>query len=198
MASRRALRWRRLVMRWRADRRARRKSRASDLRHCARARALSPQRACRAVRGANCMVVGIGPGLDGWRSPEVSAMVTASTDLVGYSLYLDLLGPLAAGKHPARFRSRQGRSPGASRHGTSPGEGKFVALVCSGDAGIYAMATLVFELLDKADGADGLTDGSAADRDRRCRRASRRCRRRRRGPARRSGMISARSRCRTC
>ena len=32
------------------------------------------------------MVVGIGPGSDGWRSPEVSEMVAASTDLVGYSL----------------------------------------------------------------------------------------------------------------
>ncbi|MBX9467276.1 MAG: cobalamin biosynthesis protein, partial [Rhizobium sp.] len=40
-------------------------------------------------------VVGIGPGSDDWRSPEVSRMVQASTDLVGYSLYLDLLGPLA-------------------------------------------------------------------------------------------------------
>jgi cobalt-precorrin 5A hydrolase/precorrin-3B C17-methyltransferase len=37
------------------------------------------------------------------------------------------------------------------------GEGRSVALVCSGDAGIYAMATLVFELLDKAGGPDGLT-----------------------------------------
>ncbi len=43
-------------------------------------------------------VVGIGPGSEGWRSPEVSRMVAASTDLVGYSLYLDLLGPLADGK----------------------------------------------------------------------------------------------------
>ena len=33
-------------------------------------------------------------------------------------------------------------------------EGKDVALVCSGDAGIYALATLAFELLDREDRAD--------------------------------------------
>jgi len=105
------------------------------------------------------MVVGIGPGADAWRSPEVSAMVAASTDLVGYSLYLDLLGPLAAGK--ARHDFDLGKEEARVRHAMElAGEGKSVALVCSGDAGIYAMATLVFELLDKADGPEGLTAGA--------------------------------------
>ncbi len=40
-------------------------------------------------------------------------------------------------------------SPSASRR-----EGRDVALVCSGDAGIYAMATLVFELIDREGNAD--------------------------------------------
>jgi cobalt-precorrin 5A hydrolase/precorrin-3B C17-methyltransferase len=102
------------------------------------------------------MVVGIGPGSEGWRSPEVSSMVAASTDLVGYSLYLDLLGPLAKGK--ARHDFDLGKEEARVRHAMElAGEGKSVALVCSGDAGIYAMATLVFELLDKAEGPDGLT-----------------------------------------
>lgn len=102
------------------------------------------------------MVVGIGPGSEGWRSPEVSQMVSASTDLVGYSLYLDLLGPLAKGK--ARHDFDLGKEEARVRHAMElAGEGKSVALVCSGDAGIYAMATLVFELLDKADGPEGLT-----------------------------------------
>ena len=102
------------------------------------------------------MVVGIGPGSEGWRSPEVSQMVAASTDLVGYSLYLDLLGPLTKGK--ARHDFDLGKEEARVRHAMElAGEGKSVALVCSGDAGIYAMATLVFELLDKADGPEGLT-----------------------------------------
>jgi len=101
-------------------------------------------------------VVGIGPGSEGWRSPEVSVMVAAATDLVGYSLYLDLLGPLTGGKRRHDFDL--GKEEARVRHAMDlAGEGRSVALVCSGDAGIYAMATLVFELLDKADGPDGLS-----------------------------------------
>ncbi len=92
-------------------------------------------------------VVGIGPGSDGWRSPEVTALVGAATDLVGYSLYLDLLGPLAGDKQ--RHDYDLGKEESRVRHAMElAGEGKNVALVCSGDAGIYAMATLVFELLE--------------------------------------------------
>ena len=99
------------------------------------------------ARGA-LYVVGIGPGSEGWRSPEVSRMVAASTDLVGYSLYLDLLGPLAGGK--TRHDFDLGKEEDRVRHAMElAGAGKDVALVCSGDAGIYAMATLVFELIDR-------------------------------------------------
>jgi len=98
-------------------------------------------------------VVGIGPGSEAWRSPEVSRMVESSSDLVGYSLYLDLLGPLAAGK--TRHDFDLGKEEARVVHAMElAGEGKTVALVCSGDAGIYAMATLVFELLDKGGVSD--------------------------------------------
>jgi cobalt-precorrin 5A hydrolase / precorrin-3B C17-methyltransferase len=101
-------------------------------------------------------VVGIGPGSDDWRSPEVSKMVAASTDLVGYSLYLDLLGPLAHGK--IRHDFDLGKEEARVVHAMElAGQGKDVALVCSGDAGIYAMATLVFELFDKG----GITDAAS-------------------------------------
>lgn len=104
-------------------------------------------------------VVGIGPGSEAWRSPEVSRMVAQASDLVGYSLYLDLLGPLAAGK--TRHDFDLGKEEARVRHAMQlAGEGRTVALVCSGDAGIYAMATLVFELLDKGDGAGGLPDAA--------------------------------------
>jgi cobalt-precorrin 5A hydrolase / cobalt-factor III methyltransferase / precorrin-3B C17-methyltransferase len=104
-------------------------------------------------------VVGIGPGSEGWRSPEVSRMVGEATDLVGYSLYLDLLGPLAEGK--ARHDFDLGKEEARVHHAMElAGKGRTVALVCSGDAGIYAMATLVFELLEKAGGDDGLSDAA--------------------------------------
>ncbi|MBW3095744.1 precorrin-3B C(17)-methyltransferase [Pseudohoeflea coraliihabitans] len=110
------------------------------------------------ARGRLC-VVGIGPGSEAWRSPEVSRMVAASSDLVGYSLYLDLLGPLAAGK--TRHDFPLGAEEARVRHAMElAGEGREVALVCSGDAGIYAMATLVFELLETSAGGDGLSDAA--------------------------------------
>lgn len=92
-------------------------------------------------------VVGIGPGSDGWRSPEASAMVGEATDLVAYSLYIDLLGPLADGKtrHDFDLGAEEARVRFALE---LAGQGKTVGLICSGDAGIYAMATLVFELID--------------------------------------------------
>lgn len=100
-------------------------------------------------------VVGIGPGSDVWRSPEASAFVEAATDLVGYSLYLDLLGPLASGK--IRHDFDLGAEEARVRHALElAGQGRDVALICSGDAGIYAMATLVFELIDRG----GLSDAA--------------------------------------
>lgn len=114
---------------------------------CAIARAPAPIGALGRPRG-RLAVIGIGPGTAAWRTPEAEAAVRGATDLVGYGLYLDLLGPLAGGK---------------ARHGYDLGEeelrvraaldlaaaGRSVALVSSGDPGIYAMATLVFELLER-------------------------------------------------
>ncbi|MEO0546972.1 MAG: precorrin-3B C(17)-methyltransferase, partial [Pseudomonadota bacterium] len=101
---------------------------------------------CGRARG-HLSVVGIGPGNAEWRSPEVSAMVAHASDLVGYSLYLDLLEDLAAGK--TRHDFPLGAEEDRVRHAMElAGQGLDVALVCSGDAGIYAMATLVFELFN--------------------------------------------------
>ncbi|WP_026481309.1 precorrin-3B C(17)-methyltransferase [Ahrensia sp. 13_GOM-1096m] len=122
---------------------------------CAIARAAKPMTALAGRARGTVYVVGIGPGSEAWRSPEVSRMVLKSTDLVGYSLYLDLLGPLANGKQRHDFDL--GKEEDRVRHAMElAGEGKDVALVCSGDAGIYAMATLIYELFDKG----GITDAA--------------------------------------
>jgi len=93
-------------------------------------------------------VVGIGPGAAQWRTPEASAAVAAAGDLVGYGLYLDLLGDAALGKN--RHESGLGAETERARMALDlAAEGRTVCLVCSGDAGIYALATLVFELLDR-------------------------------------------------
>jgi cobalt-precorrin 5A hydrolase/precorrin-3B C17-methyltransferase len=91
-------------------------------------------------------VVGIGPGQSAWRTPEASRLIAEADELVGYGLYLDLLGPLAAGKPRADFPL--GGEADRCRHALErAGQGARVALVCSGDAGIYAMAALVWELI---------------------------------------------------
>lgn len=93
-------------------------------------------------------IVGIGPGAAEMRTPEASAAVAASTDLVGYGLYLDLLGAAAAGK--ARHESGLGAEADRARMALDlAAGGRTVSLVCSGDAGIYALATLAFELIDR-------------------------------------------------
>jgi cobalt-precorrin 5A hydrolase/precorrin-3B C17-methyltransferase len=93
-------------------------------------------------------VVGIGPGDAAWRTPETDAALATATDVVGYGLYLDLLGRAIAGKQ--RHESALGAEEARARLALDlAAEGKSVALVSSGDAGIYGLATLVFELLER-------------------------------------------------
>ena len=92
-------------------------------------------------------VVGIGPGTRDWRSPAAAAALEAATDWVGYGLYLDLVADLRTGQLEHRFPL--GGEEDRVRHAIALAkEGKEVALVCSGDAGIYAMAALVYEVVD--------------------------------------------------
>ncbi len=104
-------------------------------------------------------IIGIGPGQASWRTPEASHLVAEAQELVGYGLYIDLLGPLAYGKQRSDFPL--GGEEDRCRYALEQaGKGKNVALICSGDAGIYAMGALVFELLDRAPDAMGVSDAA--------------------------------------
>ena len=95
-------------------------------------------------------VVGIGPGDAGTLTPEARAAIEGAEHLVGYRRYLDLVAGLVRGGqilHPYRLgeeRTRVERSMDLAARGAR------VALVCSGDPGIYALASLVMEMLDGA------------------------------------------------
>ena len=93
------------------------------------------------------VLVGLGPGTEGLRAPEASRAIAAASDLVGYGYYLDLAGSLAADKrrHDFALGEEEARCRAAL---DLAGEGRHVALLCSGDPGIYAMAALVHEVLD--------------------------------------------------
>jgi len=120
---------------------------------CALAVASAPVVELAGRKRGRVSVVGIGPGQAAWRTPEVSRMVAEADELVGYGLYIDLLGPLAVGK--VRSDYPLGGEEDRCRYALErAGAGVDVALVCSGDAGIYAMGALVFELLDRGDLSD--------------------------------------------
>jgi len=98
-------------------------------------------------------VVGIGPGTEAWRTPQVTKIISEVSDVVAYGFYLDLIPDLIKGKtrHTSILSEEEARVRQAL---DLAAEGRDVALISSGDIGIYAMATLVFELLDREDRAD--------------------------------------------
>ena len=117
---------------------------------CAIARAPAPLAATSigSPRG-ELSVVGIGPGDAATRTPAASAAIENAGHLVGYRRYLDLVADLVRGQsvHPYELGEERARAERAI--GLAAG-GERVALVCSGDPGVYAMASLVMEMLDGA------------------------------------------------
>ncbi|ODT13400.1 MAG: precorrin-3B C(17)-methyltransferase [Kaistia sp. SCN 65-12] len=92
-------------------------------------------------------LVGIGPGEAISRTAAAVNALEQSTDWVGYELYLDLVADLRRGQVEHRYGL--GEEESRVRHALElAAEGKVVSLVCSGDAQIYAMAALAYELLD--------------------------------------------------
>jgi cobalt-precorrin 5A hydrolase/precorrin-3B C17-methyltransferase len=92
-------------------------------------------------------IVGTGPGAANWMSPQVKQILSEATDLVGYSFYLDLAGSLREGQRRHEFDNREELAR-AEMALDLAAEGRTVAVVSSGDPGIYAMAAAVFEVLD--------------------------------------------------
>lgn len=93
-------------------------------------------------------LVGIGPGAAALRSPAATAALLSTSDWVGYGLYLDLAADCMIGQVEHRFSL--GGEEDRCRHAINLAkEGRQVALICSGDAAIYAMASLVYELIER-------------------------------------------------
>lgn len=96
-------------------------------------------------------VAGLGPGSDAMVTPEVAAALDQATDVIGYIPYV------------ARVAARPGLTLHASdnrveldraRHALSLAEGGArVVIVSSGDPGVFAMASALFEALE-AEGGD--------------------------------------------
>jgi cobalt-precorrin 5A hydrolase/precorrin-3B C17-methyltransferase len=121
---------------------------------CAIARASAPIDAAAIGRPRGRLaVIGIGPGSAAWRTPEASALIAEAEDIVGYRLYLDLLGRALQAKR--RHDSAIGAETERARLALDlAAAGRSVALVSSGDAGIYGLAAPVFETLDRENRRD--------------------------------------------
>lgn len=91
-------------------------------------------------------VIGLGPGDAALTTPEASAWLAAATDLVGYASYVDRV-PDRAGlrRHPSDNRVEVERAAHALGLAAS---GHRVAVVSGGDAGVFGMASAVFEALE--------------------------------------------------
>jgi cobalt-precorrin 5A hydrolase / precorrin-3B C17-methyltransferase len=92
-------------------------------------------------------VVGVGPGSAAWMSPEARSVLKAATDWVGYTTYLNLAEPLRTHqqRHDSDNREELERARAALDLAAT---GRSVAVISSGDPGIYAMAAAIFEVLD--------------------------------------------------
>ncbi|MBF6204282.1 precorrin-3B C(17)-methyltransferase [Streptomyces gardneri] len=94
-------------------------------------------------RAGEVVVVGLGPGAAEWTTDEVRAALADATDLVGYTTYLNRV-PERAGqrRHASDNRVESERAAMAL---DLAGRGARVAVVSSGDPGVFAMAAAVLE-----------------------------------------------------
>jgi precorrin-2 C20-methyltransferase / precorrin-3B C17-methyltransferase len=105
--------------------------------------ALVPGQGARPAAPPGVTVVGLGPGDPAWLTPEVAAAVAGATDLVGYRPYLDRLP-----NRPGQHRHASGNTAESDRAALALGlaaKGGRVAVVSSGDPGVFAMASAVLE-----------------------------------------------------
>jgi precorrin-2 C20-methyltransferase / precorrin-3B C17-methyltransferase len=94
-------------------------------------------------------VVGLGPAGPDWLTPEAQAELAAADHLVGYGPYLARV-PERRGQHRHSSDNRDEAHRAREALELAAG-GARVAVVSSGDPGIFAMATAVLEALDGAD-----------------------------------------------
>ncbi|MEM9682721.1 MAG: precorrin-3B C(17)-methyltransferase [Pseudomonadota bacterium] len=92
------------------------------------------------------IIVGLGPGDPEHTTPAASDALAGADHIVGYATYLDRV-PQRVGQ--VRHASDNREELARARHALSLAQdGASVAIVSSGDAGVYAMASTVFEALD--------------------------------------------------
>ena len=90
-------------------------------------------------------IVGMGPGREEDMTQEALTVLDSCDVIVGYTVYLNLLGERFLGKTFLSTPMRQEVERCRMCYEEAK-KGKRVALICSGDAGIYGMASLMYEM----------------------------------------------------
>lgn len=90
-------------------------------------------------------VVGIGPGKPAFMTAQARQALEEAEVLCGYTVYVELIAPLFPGKetYTTPMTKELDRCRWALQTAAA---GKTVALVCSGDAGVYGMAAPLLQL----------------------------------------------------
>lgn len=93
-------------------------------------------------------IIGIGPGHTAYLTPSAKKALREATDIMGYGYYIDLAGPFTPEQtvHKSDNREEIERAKSALEYAA---QGKNVAVVSSGDPGIFAMAAAVMEVWEK-------------------------------------------------
>lgn len=92
-------------------------------------------------------VAGLGPGDEAMVTPEVRAALAGATDVIGYFPYVARVAPRPGlNLHGSDNRVEIDRADHALRLAS---EGAKVVIVSSGDPGVFAMASALFEALEK-------------------------------------------------
>ena len=94
-------------------------------------------------------VVGLGPGKAEWLTPEANAVLHAATDIIGYFPYVEAVPKTVTAK---RHGSDNGVEVERAREALQmAADGARVAIVSGGDAGVFGMASALFEALEQGD-----------------------------------------------
>ena len=91
-------------------------------------------------------LVGLGPGEAGYLNPNAAAALRECDVVVGFRGYIEIAGDLLQGKEVVSMELGQ-ELERAAKAVDLASEGKSVAVVSSGDPGIYGMSGPVFQVL---------------------------------------------------
>lgn len=95
-------------------------------------------------------IVGLGPGSEAYLTPQAASAIEKADLLCGYTLYIDLIKDRFPGK--TAYTTPMTRELERCRWAVErAAEGHTVAMLCSGDAGVYGMAGPVLQLADGVD-----------------------------------------------